>query len=111
MAHKGDSRKSARARIKVCDRFLEELLRDFEENGAGAIKLMRMEQPSRYCAMVASLLPREISMDIEHSQLEQMDDTEIDNLIERLRNSVRLSITTTVGAPESRSREEEKTRH
>jgi uncharacterized protein (DUF2461 family) len=82
---KGDSRKQARKRIWLNEKFVDALLEDFEKEGIGAIRIMRMEEPARYCAMIASLLPREF--EISHdNKLSELPDHEIDKLIDRLNN-------------------------
>jgi hypothetical protein len=82
---KGDSRKQARKRIRLNEKFIDALLEDFEKDGIGAIRIMRVEEPARYCAMIASLLPREF--EISHdNKLSELPDHEIDKLIDRLNN-------------------------
>ena len=45
-----------------------------------------MEEPARYCAMIASLLPREF--EISHdNKLSELPGHEIDKLIDRLNNA------------------------
>ncbi len=83
---KGDSRKQARKRIWLNEKFIDALLEDFEKEGIGAIRIMRVEEPARYCAMIASLLPREF--EISHdNKLSELPDHEIDKLIDRLNNA------------------------
>jgi len=51
-AKTGGRRKGARDRIGTA--FLEELAKDFEEHGAGIIKIARIERPTEYLKIVAS---------------------------------------------------------
>ena len=83
---KGDSRKQARKRIWLNEKFIDALLEDFEKEGIGAIRIMRVEEPARYCAMIASLLPREF--EISHdNKLAELPDHDLDKLIDRLNNA------------------------
>jgi hypothetical protein len=77
----GGRRKGARDRIGTA--FLEELAKDFEEHGAGVIKIARIERPTEYLKIVASTLPREF--EITDSRLEEISDNELDTLIELAR--------------------------
>jgi hypothetical protein len=67
------------ARNKLSRKFLEDLIKDWEENGAKAIKLMRMEDPASYCRMFASLVPRELmfthtaAIDLTDAQLDRVE--------------------------------------
>jgi hypothetical protein len=47
------------SRNKLTTQFLEALAADFEEGGAAAMKVARLEDPLRYIAIVASLMPNE----------------------------------------------------
>jgi hypothetical protein len=49
------------ARSKLSEDFFKVLMEDFEENGADAIRLMRVERPGDYAKMVAALQTKEIS--------------------------------------------------
>jgi hypothetical protein len=80
-AKTGGRRKGARDRIGTA--FLEELAKDFEEHGAGIIKIARIERPTEYLKIVASTLPREF--EITDSRLEEISDNELDALIELAR--------------------------
>ena len=77
-AKTGGRRKGARDRIGTA--FLEELAKDFEEHGAGVIKIARIERPTEYLKIVASTLPREF--EITDSRLEDISDGELDALID-----------------------------
>jgi hypothetical protein len=81
---RGDSKVAASKRLRVNEKFLEELEKDFIEFGAGAIRSMRQSEPGQYCRMVANLLPREFEITHEN-KLSEVPDVEIDNLIEFLR--------------------------
>ena len=48
------------SRNKLCRAVLEDLLADWAEGGIAAIRMMRIENPSGYCKMMASILPKEL---------------------------------------------------
>jgi hypothetical protein len=79
--NRGGRRRGSRNRLS--SRFLEALAADFEEGGAAAIKLCRLEEPTKYVAIVASLMPKEVA--IEHTQLGDLTDEEIGALIDQVR--------------------------
>jgi len=62
--------------------FLADLAADWEENGADVIRIVRMEEPATYLKIVASLMPREMTIE---SVVADMRDDELDELIEALR--------------------------
>jgi hypothetical protein len=68
------------ARNKLTAQFLEALAADFEEGGAAAMKVARLEDPLRYIAIVASLMPKELA--VEHSQLGDLSNEELNALLE-----------------------------
>ena len=65
------------SRNKLCRAVLEDLMADWAEGGAAAIKIMRIENPSGYCKMMGSILPKELIFD--------QGDAELDHMIEMLR--------------------------
>jgi hypothetical protein len=76
--HKGGRPRGARNRL--ASEFLEALLNDFREGGAAAIKVARIEDPVRYLAVMASLMPKEL----EHSQLGDLSDADVTALLEHV---------------------------
>ena len=73
----------AGARNRLTTKFLEALAADFEEGGADAIKIARIEDPVRYTAIIASLMPKELT--IEHNQLGDLTDEELGALLQHVR--------------------------
>jgi hypothetical protein len=71
------------ARNRLASEFLEALLADFKEGGAAAIKVARIEDPVRYLAVMASLMPKELA--VEHSQLGDLSDDEVSALLDYVR--------------------------
>jgi hypothetical protein len=66
------------SRNKLCKAVLEDLVADWREGGAAAIKMMRIENPSSYCKMMASILPKELLF--ESGAVTELDD----NALERI---------------------------
>src|SRR5262245_13222321 len=61
------------------------LLEDFEKHGADAIRIVRVEDPARYLAVIAQVCPRELQVE---SGLAELDDSELDSIIAQLRQRV-----------------------
>ena len=71
------------SRNKLCRAVLEDLMADWQEGGAAAIKMMRMEKPAEYVRVMCSILPKEFFF--EHSPVTDLDDAELDHMITMLR--------------------------
>mgnify|MGYP005992319879 CR=1 FL=1 len=69
------------ARNKLGEAFLADMLEDWEENGQAAIATVRAEKPDVYVKVVASILPRDLNVNM--NPLEEATDEE---LIQRLRD-------------------------
>ena len=68
------------ARNKISASFLEALAADFEQHGEAAIRLMRLEKPSEYVKVVASILPKEF--EITENRLMEIDDDTLDIMLD-----------------------------
>lgn len=68
------------ARSKLGEAFLEALNADFAEHGVTAIAKVRDEKPDQYLKVIASILPKDLNVNIN-----QMDGMTDDELIERIR--------------------------
>jgi hypothetical protein len=66
--------------------FLYALAEDFEQHGADAIRICRIEEPSRYVQIIASLMPREL--EIEHGNSADLTDEELGRMIAKLRAEI-----------------------
>ena len=86
----GGRRKGTRDRISTA--LLEAIAADFEEFGADAVKIARVERPVEYLRVVASLLPKEF--EITDNRLKDIPDDELDAFIELARQR-RLSAAST----------------
>jgi hypothetical protein len=89
------------SRTKLCKRLLEDLFSDWQEGGQAAIKMMRIENPSGYCKMMASILPRELLF--ETGSVSELADDELDQMITMLREralAVRQEQALEIGPPQ-----------
>lgn len=68
------------ARNKLGEAFVEALHEDFAEHGAAAIVAVREEKPDQYLKVIASLLPKEMTLNVNDA--EGLTD---DELIARIR--------------------------
>lgn len=68
------------ARNKLGEAFLEAMHADFEQNGVEAIERVRAEKPDQYLKVIASILPKELNVNVN-----DMDGATDDELIERIR--------------------------
>lgn len=69
------------ARSKLGEAFIEDMLADWEANGPAAITRVRAEKPDAYLKVVASILPKDLNVNI--NQTDTMTD---EQLIERIRS-------------------------
>lgn len=68
------------ARSKLGEAFLEAMRDDFDAHGVDAIVKVREEKPDQYLKVIASILPKDLNVNIN-----QMDGLSDDELIERIR--------------------------
>jgi hypothetical protein len=71
------------AKNRLAWAFIEALREDFEAHGMEAIRIARIEDPVRYVAILASLMPRELA--VEHTRFGELSDEELDALLEHVR--------------------------
>lgn len=69
------------SRNKLGEAFLEDMLTDWEANGPAAIREVRVTKPDAYLKVVASILPRDLNVNIN-----QMDHLTDEQLVERIRS-------------------------
>lgn len=62
------------ARNKLGEAFIQALHDDFEENGIAAIQQVRAEKPDQYLKVIASLLPKDVNLNIGDNLSELSDD-------------------------------------
>lgn len=68
------------SRNKLGEAFISDLYDDWVDNGAAAITTVRTEKPDAYLKVVASILPRDLNVNV--NKADEMTDEQI---IERLR--------------------------
>src|SRR5262249_44002363 len=79
----GQPRTGGRARgvrNKIAHAFLTDLLEEWSAGGREALRIARIEDPVRFSAMVASLLPKEMS--IEVGPLQEISDDQLTAYLE-----------------------------
>lgn len=69
------------SRNKLGEAFIEALKDDFEEHGVAAIQVVRAEKPDQYLKVIASLLPKDVNLNLNDNS--EMTD---DELAERVRS-------------------------
>src|SRR5215470_13874913 len=84
---KGDPRAGRKpgSKVRLTNTFLNDVLDEWEKGGKDALRIFRIENPDRFCVMVASLVPRELLIEGVASDL---DDAELDAMIVRLREQL-----------------------
>ena len=78
---KGNPGRPKGARNKLGEAFIQALHDSFEEHGAETIETVRTEKPDQYLKVIASLLPKEHTLNINDHFAEMTDD----ELAERIR--------------------------
>lgn len=69
------------SRNKLGEAFLNDMLADWEEHGIQTIQNVRTEKPDVYLKVVASILPKDLNVNVNN-----MDDYNDDELIQRIRD-------------------------
>jgi hypothetical protein len=77
----GPSFTETHSRNRLGEEFLRALAEDFDRHGAEVIERVRVEQPSAYIKVVASLLPKDLNLNVNN--LDHLTDAQ---LIARLRS-------------------------
>ena len=71
------------SRNRLGQKFLNDALAAWEEHGVSALKIMAIEDPPRFCLMMASILPKEV--DITSTAITELGDDELDRMIGEMR--------------------------
>jgi hypothetical protein len=84
---KGDPRAGRKpgSKVRLTNTFLADVLDEWEKGGKDALRIFRIENPDKFCVMVASLVPREVLFETTTSEL---SDVELDDMILRLREQL-----------------------
>ncbi|UFS83198.1 hypothetical protein LPB79_13170 [Rhizobium sp. T136] len=69
------------ARNKLGEQFIIDLYADWQKHGVDTLARVRNEKPDQYLKVVASILPKDLNVNIN-----QMDDLTDDQLIQRIRS-------------------------
>lgn len=77
----GNTGRPKGSRNKLGEAFLSALHDDFNEHGVEAIKVVRQEKPEHYLKVIASILPKDLNINV--NQADGMTD---DELIDRIRS-------------------------
>lgn len=85
------------SRSKLGEAFIQALYADFEKHGVAAIVKVRKTKTHEYIKVVASLLPKEITLKDER----ELSDAELVHRIRQLANALDLTITGSYGADEA----------
>lgn len=75
------------SRNKLGEKFIDDMYADWKENGVKAIKDVREQKPDAYLKVVASILPRELNVNV--NQFDEMSDAELIQRIRELDAAVR----------------------
>ncbi|WP_322189283.1 DUF5681 domain-containing protein [Fulvimarina uroteuthidis] len=75
------------ARNKLSEAFLEALAADFHEHSIEVIKTVREEKPDVYIKVIASLLPRDLNVNV--SDLGELSDEDLRTRIRDLEEAIR----------------------
>jgi transcriptional/translational regulatory protein YebC/TACO1 len=78
------------SRDKIATALLEAIAKDFEHHGEEVVRIARVERPTEYLKVVASLLPKEF--EITDQRLKDIPDDELDALIEIARRRISASL-------------------
>jgi hypothetical protein len=81
---KGGPGRAPGSRNKLQGDFLRDLAEAWELEGKGALRIMCKEEPTKFVQVVASLMPREVALDVS-GPLAGLPDEELDALIEKIR--------------------------
>src|SRR4051794_14484929 len=87
------------SRNKLGEDFINALAEDFAKHGAAAIERVRLEKPDAYIKVVASLLPKDVNLNIR-----QLDDLTDEQLLARLQQVTALAKPLLAAMDESESR-------
>jgi len=89
------------SRNKISEAFLKDLAAEWEASGPDALNIMAKEEPGNFVKVVAALLPKEF--EINHNQLADLNDDELETLINDLRAKLRTAIIRNAGDGENQT--------
>lgn len=62
------------SRSKLAEDFLRDILEAWQRGGAEALERVRKDDPSTFLKVVASILPKEVQLDVEHTYVARLPD-------------------------------------
>jgi hypothetical protein len=80
----------AGARNKLQAGFLRDLAEAWERDGQASLRIMVKEEPSKFVQVCASLMPREVSLEVGRP-LSEMSDEDVHELLARFREMPELA--------------------
>jgi hypothetical protein len=80
----GQGGRTLGARNKLQSAFLRDLAEAWERGGKAALKIMLAEEPSRFVQVCASLMPKEVALDVG-GPLAELSDAELRELMEAVK--------------------------
>jgi hypothetical protein len=86
------------SRNRLSHAFVEALCAEFEQYGAEAIRIARIEKPVEFLKVVAGLLPREF--EITDSRLKDLTDEELDFVLALAKRRITANLERHTGSPE-----------
>lgn len=86
------------ARNKLGEAFIQALADDFDEHGIAAIQVVRAEKPDQYLKVIASLLPKDVNLNLTNN-LGELSDDELLGEIRKLHASLAPFLAEGNGAP------------
>jgi len=92
------------SRNKLGEAFIEALRDDFEQHGVAAVQKVRDEKPDQYLKVIASLMPKELTLNVGDAYSEMTDDELIDRLA-RLQATIAPYLAGGIGNDEDRAGE------
>ena len=85
------------AKDKLSENFLQTLLNDFEKNGIEAVEKCRTEDVSGYIRVIASIVPKELTINEGETAIERILDSVSDGDLADFVTGVRLLTVATTG--------------
>jgi hypothetical protein len=52
------------SRNRLSKAFIDAVAKDFEQHGEATLKILRIESPAEYCRLAASLIPKDLNLEV-----------------------------------------------
>lgn len=78
------------SRNRLGEAFLAALADDFDKHGENVIQTVRLEDPTAYLRVCASILPKELTVKVD--PLEELSDADLDRYIKQLAAALSLEV-------------------